>query len=106
MAMYIEPEINMETVVSLEHAWLRSRGTIDHISNIQWMMELARKHQRNSSPCFIDYSKTPDSVNHDILWINMKCTGIPEHLVTLTKNVYENQEQCWVVASYSTILSN
>ena len=35
----------------------KGRGTRDQIANIQWIIEKARKFQRNIYFCFIDYAK-------------------------------------------------
>ena len=42
--------------------------------------------------CFIDYSKAFDCVDHNKLWNCMRKLGIPEHLITLIKNLYTGQE--------------
>ena len=38
----------------------RGRGTRDQIANMRWIMEKARKFQKNISSCFIDYAKAFD----------------------------------------------
>ena len=43
----------------------RGRGTRDQIANIHWLMEKAKKFQKNI--CFIDYAKVFDGVNHNKL---------------------------------------
>ena len=43
----------------------RGRGTRDQIANIYWIIEKARKFQKNI--CFIDYAKAFDSVDHNKL---------------------------------------
>ena len=44
----------------------KGRGTRDQIANIHWIIEKARKFQRNI--CFIDYAKAFDCVDHNKLW--------------------------------------
>ena len=41
----------------------KDRGTRDPIANIRWIIEKAREFQNNIYFCFIDYSKTFDSVD-------------------------------------------
>ena len=43
----------------------KGRGTRDQIANFRWIIEKARKFQKNI--CFIDYAKAFDSVDHNKL---------------------------------------
>ena len=45
----------------------KGRGTRDQIANICWIMEKARKFQKNIYFCFIDYAKALDCVDHNKL---------------------------------------
>ena len=45
----------------------KGRGTKDQIANIHWIIEKARKFQKNIYFCFIDYTK-PLTV-----WITINC---------------------------------
>ena len=48
------------------HAGFRKgRGTRDQIANIQWIIEKARKFQKNIYFCFIDYTKAFDCMDHN-----------------------------------------
>ena len=58
----------------------KGRETRDQIANIQWIMEKARKFQKNIYFCFIDYAKAFDCVDHNKLWEILKEMGIPHHL--------------------------
>ena len=42
----------------------KGRVTRDQIANIHWIMEKARKFQKNIYFCFIDYAKAFDCVAH------------------------------------------
>ena len=46
----------------------RGRGTRDQIANIHWIMEKARKFQRNIYFCFPEYIQAFDCVDHKKLW--------------------------------------
>ena len=50
----------------------KGRGTRDQIANIWWIMEKARKFQKNIYFCFIDYAKAFDCVEHNKLWKILK----------------------------------
>ena len=43
------------------------RGTRDQIANIRWIIEKARKFQKNIYFCFINYAKAFDYVDHNKL---------------------------------------
>ena len=45
----------------------KGRGTRDQIANIRWIIEKARKFQKNIYFCFIDYAKAFDCVDHNKL---------------------------------------
>ena len=70
----------------------KGRGTRDQIANICWIMEKAREFQKNIYFCFIDYAKAFDCVDHNTLWKTLKEIGIPDHLTSLLRNLYEDQE--------------
>ena len=46
----------------------KGRETSDQIANIHWIIEKARKFQKNIYFCFIDYTKAFDCVDHRKLW--------------------------------------
>ena len=70
----------------------KGRGTRDQISNIRWIIEKARKFQKNINFCFIDNAKTFDYVDHNKLWKILKEMGISDHLTCLLRNLYADQE--------------
>ena len=48
--------------------------------------------RKTSYFCFIDYAKAFDSVDHNKLWKILKEMGIPDHLTSLLRNLYADQE--------------
>ena len=64
----------------------------EQIANIRWIMEKARKFQKNIYFCFIDYVKAFDCVDHKKLWETLQKMGIPDHLTRLLRNLYAGQE--------------
>ena len=66
----------------------KGRGTRDRISNICWIIEKARKFQKNIYFCLIDYAKAFDYVDHNKLWKILQEMGIPDHLTCLLRNLY------------------
>ena len=45
----------------------KNRRTADQIANLCWIIEKARKFQKNIYFCFIDYAKVFDCVDHNKL---------------------------------------
>ena len=70
----------------------KGRGTRDQTANIHWIIEKARKFQKNIYFFFIDYAKAFDCVGHNKLWKILKEMGIPDHLTCLLRNLYAGQE--------------
>ena len=64
----------------------------DQIANTHWIIEKARKFQKNIYFCFLDYTKAFDCVDHNKLWKILKEMGIPDHLTYLLRNLYAGQE--------------
>ena len=90
LEVFLIPELPIE-----QAGFRRGRGTRDHIANLRWMMETARKHQIYLYMCFIDYKKAFDCVDHEILWVILRAMGVPVHLIVLlccTPMLYTNQE--------------
>ena len=71
----------------------KGRGTRDQIANIRWIMEKARKFQKNMYFCFMDYAKAFDCVDHNKLWRILKGMGIPDHLTCLLKTYMQVRKQ-------------
>ena len=70
----------------------KGRGTREQTVNIHWIIEKARKFQKNIYFCFTDYTKAFDCVDHNKLWKILKEMGIPDHLTCLLRNLYAGQE--------------
>ena len=70
----------------------KGRGTRDQNANICWIIEKARKFQKNTYFCFISYAKVFDCVYHNKLWKILQEMGIPDHLICLLRNLYAGQE--------------
>ena len=57
----------------------KGRGTRDQIANICWIIEKARRFQKNIYFCVIDYAKVFDCVDQNKLWKILKAMGIPNY---------------------------
>ena len=51
----------------IQAGFKKGRGTRDQIANIHWIIEKARKFQKNIYFCFIHYAKAFDCVDHNKL---------------------------------------
>ena len=70
----------------------KGRETRDQIANIHWIIDKARKFQKNIYFCFIDYARAFNCVDHNKLWKILREMGIPEHLTCLLRNLYADQK--------------
>ena len=75
------------------HAEFRKgRGTRYQIANNYWIIQKAKKFQKNIYFCFIDYAKDFDCVDHNKLWKILKKMEILHHLTYLLRNLYVSQK--------------
>ena len=79
-------------LLDVQAGFRKGRGTKDQISNICWIIRKAREFQKNIYFCFIDYAKAFDCVDHNKPWNILKEMGIPDHLISLLRNLYAGQE--------------
>ena len=70
-------------ILDVQAGFRKGRGTTDQIASICWIIEKAKEFQKNVYFCFIDYAKTFDCVDDNILWKILKELGIPDHLTCL-----------------------
>ena len=61
-----------QELLDVQAAFRKGRETRDQIANIHWIMEKARKFQKNIYLCFIDYAKAFNCVDHNKLWKILK----------------------------------
>ena len=83
--------MNLE-ILDVQTRFRKDRGTRDQIANICWIIEKARKFQKNILFGFIDYAKAFDCVDHNTLWKILKEMAIPGHMNCLLRNLYAGQE--------------
>ena len=62
----LQQYVNCE-LPDVQAGFRKGRGTRDQIANIRWIIEKARKFQKNIYYCFIDYAKAFE------LWITISC---------------------------------
>ena len=79
-------------LTDVQAGFRKGRGTRDQIADIRWIIEKARKFQKNIYFCFNDYAKAFDCVDHNQLWKILLEMGISDHLTCLLRNVYAGQE--------------
>ena len=83
----LQQYVNFE-LLDVQAGFRKGRGTRDQIANILWIMEKARKFQKNIYFCFIDYAKAFDCVDHNKPWKILKEMGIPDYPTCLLRNLY------------------
>ena len=87
----LQQYVNCE-LPGVQAGFRKGRGTRDQIANIRWIIEKARKFQKNIYFCFIDYAKAFDYVDHKKLWKILKEMRISDHLTCLLRNLYVGRE--------------
>ena len=88
----LQQYVNRE-LPDVQAGFRKGRGTRDQIANICWIIEKARKFQKNIYFCFINYAKAFDCVDHNKrwkicvdhnkLWKILQEMGIPDQLTHL-----------------------
>ena len=76
----------------MQAGFRKGRGNRGQTANISWIIEKARKCQKNIYFCFIDYAKAFDCVDHNKLWKILQEMGISDHLIYLLENLYAGPE--------------
>ena len=87
----LQQYVNCE-LPDVQAGFRKCRGARDQITNIRWIIEKARKFQKNIYFCFIGYAIAFDCVDHNKLWKILKEMGLPDHLTCLLRNLYAGQE--------------
>ena len=87
----LQQNVNRE-LPDVQAGFRKGRGTKDEITRIHWIIEKARKFQKNIYFCFINYAKAFDCVDHNKLWKILQEMGIPDHLTCLLRNLNASLE--------------
>ena len=72
----------------IQAGFRKGKGTRNQIANIHWIIEKARESQKNVYPCFINYTKAFDYVDHNHLWKTLKEMGVSDDPTCLLRNLY------------------
>ena len=64
----LQQYMNHEFPDELQAGFRKGRVTRDQIANIRWIIEKARKFQKNICFCFIEYARAFKCVDHNKLW--------------------------------------
>ena len=87
LQQYVNPELP-----DVQDEFRKGRGTRDQIANFCWIIEKARKFQKNFYLCFTEYTKAFDYVDHNKLWKILKEMGILDYITRILRNLYAGQE--------------
>ena len=71
MLKILEPRLLLyvnQELPDIKAGLIKGRETRGQIANIHWIIEKARKFQKNICICFIAYTKTFDFMDHNKLW--------------------------------------
>ena len=87
----LQQYVNSE-LPDIQAGFRKGRGTRDQIANIRWIIKKATVFQKDINFCYIDYAKAFDCVDHNKLWKILQAMGIPNHLISLLRNLYAGKE--------------
>ena len=87
----LQQYVNRE-LPDVQTGFRKGKRTRDQITNIHWIIRLAREFQKDIYFCFINYSKAFDYVDYNKLWKILQEVGIPDLLTCLLRNLYAGQE--------------
>ena len=79
-------------IPDVQAGFRKGRRTRDQAANICWIIEKARKFQKNIYFCLIEYGKVFDWVDHNKLW-KIQEMGIPDPLTCLLTNLQVKKQQ-------------
>ena len=85
----LQQYVNQE-LPDVQAEFRKGRGTRGQIANNCWIIEKAPEFWKNISSA--SKAKAFDCVDHKTLWKIFKEMGIPDHLISLLKNLYAGQE--------------
>ena len=78
-------------IPDVQAGFRKGRGTRDQLPTSSGSSK-RQEFQNNIYFCFIDYAKAFNCVDHNKLWKILKEMGIPDHLTSLLRNLYADQE--------------
>ena len=84
----LQQYVNHE-IPDVQDGFRKGRGTRDQIANICWIIEKARKFQKNIY--FIHYAKAFDCVDHNKLWKILK-DGAVKVLLSICQQIWKTQQ--------------
>ena len=89
--------LHMEQKLRKEQAGFRpQRSCIDQINTIRIIIEQSAELGSKLYALFVDYEKAFDSIDRNCIWTTLKNRGLPEKLISLIRESY-NQFQCRVL---------
>ena len=72
---------------NVQAGFRKGRTTRDQIANIHWITKKAREFQKNIISALLTMPR-PLTVDHNKLWKILQKMGIPDHLISLLRNLY------------------
>ena len=82
---YLLPEMAEE-----QCGFIPGKGTREQILNVRQLIEKAREFNVTAFLLFVDFEKAFDSVKWHYLWEFLHSFGVPDHLISLMKKLYDD----------------
>lgn len=71
---------------------MSGKGTRDQLLNIRQIIKKCYEFNITAIYCFLDYTKTFDTIKWNLLWLILKEMGVSDHLITIIKMIYANNQ--------------
>lgn len=74
-----------------EQAGFRKKfSTVDHIQTLTQIIEKTKEYRIDVVLAFIDFNKAFDSIYHHSAWKALATQGVPENIINILENLYQN----------------
>ena len=83
----------METMgefVDEQNGFRRIRSCFDHLFVLTTIVRNRKKNNCPTHVCYIDFTRTFDSINHSLLWYKLYSSGIKGKILNIIKTIYSN----------------
>ena len=90
LSCYVEDHIMGQEQAGFREGY----STIDHIFDLQLIVELYQSVHKRVYCAFIDYRKAFDSINRPLLWHKLLSYNINRKLLNVVKNMYDKAKSC------------
>jgi hypothetical protein len=87
--------VNHEVLSTFQAGFVRGKRTLDNGFIIKTIVDKYLRERRGRIYwCFVDFEKSFNSIDREVLWFKMRRIGIRENIVNCIKIMYEGTKFC------------